>query len=277
MAKRKRKAPVDAGILQLVPLLAVTCAMGFDYYATVFVFLDRWIAGGVKSGGGLVHAGGFTWMAFMSFVSFFVAALSDPGSVPGSYVPETEDPQREGAKSKYCEKCCAYKPPRAHHCKTCKRCVLKMDHHCVWIGNCVGYANYKSFLIFVFHAAFASLYSFVIFWCDVLQTDHEFSLAYTKIFYIFSGFLLFFLTITTSTLLGWHIYLLIYNMTTIEFRGVQRDKWLAQKSGQKYRHRFDMGLINNLKQVLGPNVLKWFVPTDVGHLKDGTQFPVSNE
>lgn len=24
----------------------------------------------------------------------------------------------------------AYKPPRAHHCRKCKTCVLKMDHHC---------------------------------------------------------------------------------------------------------------------------------------------------
>lgn len=24
----------------------------------------------------------------------------------------------------------AYKPPRTHHCRQCKTCILKMDHHC---------------------------------------------------------------------------------------------------------------------------------------------------
>lgn len=31
------------------------------------------------------------------------------------------------------------------------------------------------------------------------------------------------------------------------------------------------------KQVLGPNILKWFCPTSMGHLRDGTQFPISSD
>ena len=29
-----------------------------------------------------------------------------------------------------CRRCHSYKPKRAHHCSVCKRCIIKMDHHC---------------------------------------------------------------------------------------------------------------------------------------------------
>jgi palmitoyltransferase ZDHHC2/15/20 len=34
---------------------------------------------------------------------------------------------------KYCRRCNAFKPPRAHHCSICRRCVIKMDRECVHV------------------------------------------------------------------------------------------------------------------------------------------------
>eukprot|EP00913_Durusdinium_trenchii_P031580 g29572.t1 len=36
---------------------------------------------------------------------------------------------------------------RTEHCNTCQRCVSKFDHHCIWLNNCVGGANYRSFWV----------------------------------------------------------------------------------------------------------------------------------
>lgn len=35
------------------------------------------------------------------------------------------------------------------HCRKCDRCVHGFDHHCNWLNNCVGRANYPSFFLLV--------------------------------------------------------------------------------------------------------------------------------
>jgi palmitoyltransferase ZDHHC3/7/25 len=61
-----------------------------------------------------------------------------------------------------CTRCEAYRPPRAHHCRICKRCIKRMDHHCPWINNCVGERNQKYFLQFLTYVGILALYSIVL-------------------------------------------------------------------------------------------------------------------
>eukprot|EP01057_Protomagalhaensia_wolfi_P001269 Protomagalhaensia_wolfi_Nauph_80__1268@NODE_174_length_3303_cov_68_900735_g131_i0_p3_GENE_NODE_174_length_3303_cov_68_900735_g131_i0NODE_174_length_3303_cov_68_900735_g131_i0_p3_ORF_typecomplete_len162_score18_18DHHC/PF01529_20/4_7e27_NODE_174_length_3303_cov_68_900735_g131_i026823167 len=44
-----------------------------------------------------------------------------------------------------------YKPDRSHYCKELGRTVLKMDHYCPWVRNCIGFYNYKYFHILLFY------------------------------------------------------------------------------------------------------------------------------
>ncbi len=59
---------------------------------------------------------------------------------------------------RYCDRCTVIKPDRAHHCSVCGSCVLKMDHHCPWVNNCVAFNNYKFFILFLFYGFFYCVY-----------------------------------------------------------------------------------------------------------------------
>ena len=41
-----------------------------------------------------------------------------------------------------------YQPPGAMHCPDCNVCVEGYDHHCPWMGICIGKRNYKKFMTF---------------------------------------------------------------------------------------------------------------------------------
>lgn len=53
------------------------------------------------------------------------------------------------AKGPWCQTCDAPKPERAHHCSSCGKCTLRMDHHCIFTNCCIGERNYRYFMHFV--------------------------------------------------------------------------------------------------------------------------------
>ncbi|KAI5575311.1 hypothetical protein POPTR_010G226100v4 [Populus trichocarpa] len=267
-----------------IPVCSVFLLMGFVYYITVFIFIEDWV--GLQSSAGTLNAMIFTFMASLCLFSFLFCVLKEPGYVPSPYVPDVEgaavpphqEPLNNSSQLRRCDKCVTYKPPRAHHCRVCRRCVLRMDHHCLWINNCVGYWNYKAFFILVLYATIASIYSSVMIISCASQKNWNFSGRIPmKIFFVVSGAMMFGLSITFGTLLGWHIYLMSCNMTTIEnYEGI-RAAWLARKSGHSYRHPFNLSVYKNITSVLGPNILKWLCPTAVSHLKDGMSYPTAHD
>ncbi|KAJ6717634.1 PROTEIN S-ACYLTRANSFERASE 16-RELATED [Salix purpurea] len=267
-----------------IPVFSVFLLMGFVYFITVFIFIEDWV--GLQSSAGILNAMIFTFMASLCLFSFVVCVLTEPGYVPSPYVPDVEgaavplhqEPHNNSSQLRQCDKCCTYKPPRAHHCRICRRCVLRMDHHCLWINNCVGYWNYKAFVILVLYATIASIYSSVMIISCALQKNWNFSgRVPMKIFFAISGAMMLGLSITFGTLLGFHIYLISCNMTTIEnYEGI-RAAWLARKSGHSYRHPFNLSVYKNITSVLGPNILKWLCPTALSHLKDGMSYPTAHD
>lgn len=251
----------------------------YVYISTVLVFVDQWF--GIGSSPGIMNAVVFTAVALMCMYSYYLAIYTDPGRVPATFMPDIEDSEnplheikRKGGDLRYCQKCAHYKPPRAHHCRVCKRCVLRMDHHCIWMNNCVGHANYKVFFVFVLYAVVACIYSLVLL-VGSLVNDSEGESQQNggsfRTIYVISGLLLVPLSVALGVLLGWHIHLILQNKTTIEHHEGVRAMWLAEKGGDVYSHPYDLGAYENLISVLGPNIICWIWPS-CGHIGSGLRF-----
>jgi len=112
-----------------------------------------------------------------------VAAGKDPASIPSrvflykAYRRRTDMMSEELrtkymdivngrlTKIKYCSACDIYRPPRTIHCGTCGCCIERLDHHCPWIGTCVGKRNYKYFISFLWSVFLLVLFAIV--FCSV--------------------------------------------------------------------------------------------------------------
>lgn len=98
-----------------------------------------------------------------------MASFTDPGIIPQVIATEDESMPKRNAldnltqatqgfafetntfsvSTRFCKMCRIYRPPRAAHCFECHHCVEKFDHHCPWIGVCVGRKNYFFFFLYV--------------------------------------------------------------------------------------------------------------------------------
>ncbi|MBA0716805.1 hypothetical protein Golax_015607 [Gossypium laxum] len=103
------------------------------------------------------------------------------------------------------------------------------------------------------------------------QNDKQQSADSFRILYVISGLLLVPLSMALSGLLGWHIYLILQNKTTIEYHEGVRATWLEERAGNAYKHPYDLGAYDNLTTVLGSNIICWICPTSK-HIGNGLRF-----
>lgn len=68
---------------------------------------------------------------------------------------ETEDCGKSTIECKICDR---PKPPRFYHCRRCGLCIFRMDHHCDWLGCCVGQFNYKLYIHILANLLLIGLY-----------------------------------------------------------------------------------------------------------------------
>jgi len=234
------------------------------------------------------YATGWWWLVVFNVVTilvitcYFKSMLQHPGTIPDNtaaeegeltweYAPQDGraatkdaaplDPTLQEQKERKrlgdrrnCKWCNKYKPDRCHHCRVCRMCILKMDHHCPWIYNCVGFKNFKYFFLLVLYAAIDSNIITWTMWGTVRQVTNDAGAPFLWMFFVLFGeSLAALMAFLLTSFLAFHIHLMLRAMTTIEF---------CEKSR---RPNFDTdvysrGLLGNIKAVLGDNPLFWFVP-----------------
>ena len=92
--------------------------------------------------------------SFMVYFFFNRCVLINPGII--------QNKKKDNENIGYCCICQVYYNPSHYveHCSMCDICVEKMDHHCIWVGKCVGKKNCFSF--------YAMLVSIGIVYCYIM-------------------------------------------------------------------------------------------------------------
>lgn len=170
---------------------------------------------------------------------------------------------KERGFERFCQHCQNFKPPRAHHCRECGHCVLKMDHHCPWVLNCIGYFNYKLFFNMLLFGDISILMITISFWTFLRGKLEDLDTEISELAYFSSVFACMIMLSSLLTLfLMFHTMLVLQGKSTIE----KCDK-------KKKEHDYDQGVFLNLKEVFGGNPLLWFMPVKVhGNDDEGVYF-----
>ncbi|GMI78850.1 hypothetical protein like AT5G05070 [Hibiscus trionum] len=163
---------------------------------------------------------------------------------PNPKIPKLKDVTLKNGqivKVKYCETCLLYRTPRASHCSICNNCVQKFDHHCPWVGQCIGLRNYPFFICFISSSTALCIYVFSCSWINILRQPRGLLSAMSgDIFSVILILYCFLAVWFVGGLTVFHFYLIWTNQTTYESFRYRYDK---------KKNPFNKGALGNFKDV----------------------------
>ncbi len=94
------------------------------------------------------------------FILYIILSFSNPGKMINYNFQNLLDIVEQGNDAEdFCPYCLVKNKFRSKHCLVCQCCVDEFDHHCFWVGNCIGKKNYTLFFIFLVYILLNTLYN----------------------------------------------------------------------------------------------------------------------
>ena len=164
---------------------------------------------------------------------------------------------------KICQTCYLVRPLRSTHCNICDNCVVRFDHHCPWIGSCVGARNYPHFFIYLCCLNLLQIFTAIVSIVDIIirlvenfkNNKNKYSqneilqTSFCEIIISLYIFIYICITMTFTTgLLLFHIRIVFQNMTTKE----ELKKFFKNPFGNPFQRR----KIENFRSVIFPKKAK---------------------
>ncbi|OQR79089.1 putative palmitoyltransferase ZDHHC6-like [Tropilaelaps mercedesae] len=274
--------------------LAAMAIIKFVFFTCVY--LTSWWWPPYDTVGGTINYVMYMVAVGLILYNFLCSVGAGAGFVPKGWRPK--DPKAEELLQ-YCALCEGFKPPRAHHCRRCRRCVMKMDHHCPWINTCVGHRNHRNFIAFLLFCVTGSIHSIILLgcglhkaynvrWYEDMEAVYVHKLRSRGLVYPPPGYqppplvyvsfeviiavvlsigLALGVIISLGSLLYFQLKIVIRNETGIEAWINQKAEMRLEemsKSPKEWKYPYDLGWKENIRMVLA-----WWVPDG-----DGIEWPV---
>ncbi|KAI7745916.1 hypothetical protein M8C21_005544 [Ambrosia artemisiifolia] len=158
------------------------------------------------------------------------------------YPPAPPGQPATSARTYTCTYCHVVQPPRAKHCHDCDRCVLQFDHHCVWLGTCIGQGNHCRFWWYILEETALCIWTGILY-IEYLQASFDKAWLVDVIMIILLSILSIAL-IFLLLLLLFHSYLVVTNQTTYEL--VRRRRIPYMRNIPERVYPFSKGACKNL-------------------------------